>query len=179
MYPGPWLAVDTTQALRFFFERLKDVAGDRESLKTELLYNASVLAHFATTSTAAADQFPSSPSSLSTVFDVFVLDRSQHADPEILEAAGSQCLLLTGFFRDQVRHRYNVTWYARLGAGFYARAAQLGSDRRRIEMMLVMAKRFDFWCDHQALLARELRDAPRIIAARTPPPTLDGPVSPQ
>jgi hypothetical protein len=163
MYPGPWLAVDTTQALRFFFERLKDVAGDRESLKTELLYNASVLAHFATTSTAATDQFPSSPASLSTVFDVFVLDRSQHTDPGILEAAGSQCLLLTGFFREQVRHRYNVRWYARLGAGFYARAAQLGNDRRRVEMMLVMAKRFDFWRDHQAKLAKDLMDGPRLV----------------
>jgi hypothetical protein len=163
MYPGPWLAVDTTQALRFFFERLKDVAGDRESLKTELLYNASVLAHFATTSTSAADQFPSSPASLSTVFDVFVLDRSQHADPEILEAAGSQCLLLTGFFHDQVRRRYNVKWYARLGAGFYARAAELGNDRKRVEMMLVMAKRFDFWRDHQARLAKELRDSPLVV----------------
>lgn len=163
MYPGPWLAVDTTQALRFFFERLKDVAGDRESLKTELLYNASVLAHFATTSTAAADQFPSSPSSLTTVFDVFVLDRSQHQDPDILEAAGSQCLLLTGFFRDQVQHRHNVRWYARLGAGFYEQAARYGRDRRRVEMMLVMAKRFDFWRDHQAALARELRDGPLVI----------------
>ena len=179
MYPGPWLAVDTTQALRFFFERLKDVAGDRESLKTELLYNASVLAHFATTSTAATDQFPSSPASLSSVFDVFVLDRSQHADPDILEAAGSQCLLLTGFFHDQVRHRYNVRWYARLGAGFYARAAQLGRNRKRIEMMLVMAKRFDFWRDHQTVLARELRETPRLISIGTTPPAPDDPVSPR
>lgn len=163
MYPGPWLAVDTTQALRFFFERLKDVAGDRESLKTELLYNASVLAHFATTSTSAADQFPSSPASLSTVFDVFVLDRSQHQDPDILEAAGSQCLLLTGFFREQVRHRHNVRWYARLGAGFYAQAARFGSERRRVEMMLVMAKRFDFWRNHQARLAKDLMDGPKLL----------------
>jgi hypothetical protein len=163
MYPGPWLAVDNGQALRFFFERLKDVAGDRDSLTTELLYNASVLAHFATTSTAAANQFPSSPSSLGAVFDVFVLDRSQHTDPEILEAAGSQCLLLTGFFRDQVRHRHNVKWYATLGAGFYERAARHGTDRRRVEMMLVMSKRFDFWCAQQSRLAQELRDAPRML----------------
>ena len=163
MYPGPWLAVDNGQALRFFFERLKDVAGERESLTTELLYNASVLAHFASTSTSNADQFPSSPSSLAAVFDVFVLDRSQHHDPEILEAAGSQCLLLTGFFHDQVRHRHNVKWYATLGASFYERAARAGNDRRRVEMMLVMAKRFDFWRDQQSKLARELRDAPRLI----------------
>ena len=163
MYPGPWLAVDSGQTLRFFFERLKDVAGDRESLTTELLYNASVLAHFATTSTAAPEQFPSSPSSLTTVFDVFVLDRSQHTDPEILEAAGSQCLLLTGFFRDQLQRRHNVKWYAKLGAGFYERAARHGRDRKRVEMMLVMAKRFDFWTDQQARLARDLRDSQRLL----------------
>ena len=163
MYPGPWLAVDSHQALRFFFERLKDVTGERDSLTTELLYNASVLAHFATTSTAAADQFPSSPSSLGAVFDVFVLDRSQHTDPDILEAAGSQCLLLTGFFRDQVKRRYNVKWYEALGASFYERAARHGRDRKRVEMMLVMAKRFDFWTHQQARLAQELRDAPKLI----------------
>jgi hypothetical protein len=163
MYPGPWLAVDSTQALRFFFERLKDVAGDRESLTTELLYNASVLAHFASTSTAAANQFPTSPSSLDAVFDVYVLDRSQHTDPDILEAAGSQCLFLTGFFRDQVRRRYNVKWYATLGASFYERAAQHGRDHKRVEMMMVMSRRFDYWCHQQSRLARELRDDPRII----------------
>ena len=40
-------------------------------------------------------------------------------------------------------------------------------NRKRIEMMLVMAKRFDFWRDHQAVLARELREGPLVI---TPPP---------
>lgn len=163
MQPTPWLAVDTKQTLRFFFERLKDVAGDRESHTTELLYNASVLAHFASTSTAAADQFPPSPTNLGAVFDVFVLDQSQHTDPEILEAAGSQCLLLTGFFRDQARHRHNVHWYTTLGAGFYEAAARHGRDRTRVEMMLVMSKRFDYWCHQQARLARELRDEPLLL----------------
>ena len=104
----------------------------------------------------------------SSGFVVPAVPNKDKSSVQLLEAAGSQCLLLTGFFRDQVRRRYNVRWYARLGAGFYARAAQLGSDRRRIEMMLVMAKRFDFWCDQQAVLARELREAPLVIT--TPPP---------
>jgi hypothetical protein len=38
------------------------------------------------------------------------LDRSQHADPGLMEAAAAQCLFLTGFFGDQQRRRHNVRW---------------------------------------------------------------------
>ena len=34
----------------------------------------------------------------------------------LIEAAGAQCLLLAGFFEDQMRRRYNIRWYAELGA---------------------------------------------------------------
>src|ERR1043166_5785893 len=95
-----WLAVTNAQALRFFFERLKDVSDCDEAPRSELLYNASVLAHFATTSTTSGVSFPPCPSSLTMVFDLFVLDRSRHASSEILEGAAAQCLLLTGFFQD-------------------------------------------------------------------------------
>jgi hypothetical protein len=96
------LAVTSSHALRFFFEHLRDVTEGDHPAERELLYNASVLAHFASTSSASFD-FPGAPSSLTQVFDIFVMDRSQHSDPEILEAAGSQCLLLTGFFGAQLR----------------------------------------------------------------------------
>jgi hypothetical protein len=157
------LAVTNGQALRFFFERLKEVSDDDEVPADELLYNASILAHFATTATASGTQFPSCPTNLTSIFNVFVLDRSQHADPEILEAAGSQCLLLTGFFQDQLERRHNVRWYAALGADFFDQAAHHGSDRARSHMMEVMAARFDFWRRRQHRLARELRDLPRLI----------------
>jgi hypothetical protein len=159
----PWLAVTNNQALRFFFERLRDVSDEDEVSANELLYNASVLAHFATTSTASTDAFPLSPSSLTIVFDLFVLDRSQHSDPEIMEAAASQCLLLTGFFGRQLRHRHNVDWFASLGAGFYGQAGQLERDRTRARMMSTMAVRFDFWRRQQSRLAEELREAPRLL----------------
>jgi hypothetical protein len=163
--PG-WYGVTQARALRFFFERLRDVTDEAEAPERELLYNASVLAHFATTSTASMVQFPPCPADLTTVFDVFVLDRSQTHDPEILEAAGSQCLLLTGFFQDQLRRRYNVDWFASLGAGFYDHAAQAGLDRARSRMMLTMAARFDFWRRQHGRLARELRDLPRLLLVR-------------
>ena len=56
-----WLGVTNAQALRFFFERLKDISADDEAPTGELLYNASVLAHFASTSTSSTTTFPPGP----------------------------------------------------------------------------------------------------------------------
>ena len=172
MEAHPWLAVSQGQALRFFFEHLRDVTEDSGAPHPELLYNASVLAHFATTSTSSAE-FPNAPASLGHVFDLFVLDRSQHVDPEIMEAAASQCLLLTGFFQDQQRRRHQVDWYASLGTAFYLRAAEQSGDRSRSKMMQTMARRFGFWRSQQHRLAHELHDLARLISPpRDPPPTL-------
>jgi hypothetical protein len=161
------LAVTDSEALQFFFERLRDVAEDAPAAD-ELLYNASVLAHFATTSTRSMTAFPPSPTSLTTVFDVFLLDRSQHADPDLMEAAGSQCLLLTGFFRDHLRHRHNMEWYGGLGADFYQSAAHLGRNPTRMRLMETMAERFGYWRRQHHRLAAALRDKPRLIHPARP-----------
>ena len=163
METGSWLAVTNQQALRFFFERLKDVSEGDHPPQDELLYNASVLAHFASTSITSPTTFPPSPTSLGAVFDIFVLDRSQHADPGIMEAAAAQCLFLTGFFGLQQGRRHNVRWYARLGAGFYASAGQLHRHHTRAKMMWAMSERFEYWRDTQARLAVELRDDSRLL----------------
>jgi hypothetical protein len=157
------LATNERQALQFFFEHLRGAVEQEEAPQSELLYNASVLAHYALTSTTSTD-FPSAPSTLDTIFNLYVLDRSQHADAEIMEAAGSQCLLLTGFFGAQLERRHNVEWYAVLGASFYDRAAHCAVDRPRRAMMTAMAIRFGFWRRQQARLAREL--AERAVFAR-------------
>jgi hypothetical protein len=160
-----WLGVTNSHALQFFYEHLRDISEESAPPSGELLYNASVLAHFATTSTGSAE-FPSCPTNLTSVFEVFVLDRSLTHDPEILEAAASQCLLLTGFFNDQLKHRHNVDWYASLGAGFYDHAAHCGHDRERTRMMMAMAARFEFWRRQQRRLARELRELPMLLFRR-------------
>lgn len=158
----PWLAVTERHALRFFFEHLRDVTDLDCPSEPELLYNASVLAHFATTSAASTD-FPGTPVTLETVFKLFVMDRSQHDDPEIMEAAAGQCLLLTGFFGAQLRDRHNVDWYASLGAGFFGQAATRQADRGRAHMMRSMAAHFPFWRRQQAKLAKELYDGPLLL----------------
>jgi hypothetical protein len=168
MDTASWLAVTNQQALRFFFERLRDVSETDHPPQGELMYNASVLAHFASTSIASTTTFPPSPTSLATVFDVFVLDRSQHADPGIMEAAAAQCLFLTGFFGIQQRQRHNVRWYARLGAGFFASAGQLHRQRARAMMMWAMSERFEYWRATQARLATELRDERLLFVSGRP-----------
>ena len=73
----------------------------------ELLYNASVLAHYAQVSTAASAEFPT-PTSLESVFDTFVVEPGQVFDAGMLETAGTHCLMMAGFFEDQARTRHNV-----------------------------------------------------------------------
>ena len=153
---GELLAIDDRQALEFFVLGLEDVSSpavDRE----ELLYNASVLAHYAQVSTQSCRELPS-PATLGAVFDQFVLDPTLLADGVMMETAGAQCLLLAGFFEDQMRGRHNIRWYAELGAGFFDRAARQASSAHRAHLLEGLARQFEPWRRRHARLGRELRD---------------------
>ena len=152
----PLLASDPRDTLQFFFTWLRDVTSGEDD-EQALLYNASVLAHFASTSSATAIGLPT-PTSLIDVFDRFVLDQSLREDPEMLEMAAGQCLLLTGFFGDQLRRRHNILWYSELGAGFYAAAAAQSRAVAHQKMMTHMAGRFEYWRSSHQKLSRELRE---------------------
>src|SRR3984893_6214014 len=127
------LTVDPRQALEFFVLRLHDVSGptvDRE----ELLYNASLLAHYAQVSTQPDVDLPA-PANLSAVFDHFVFATTLLADRLTTETAGAQCLLLAGFFEDQMRRRHNIRWYAELGAMFFSRAAAQEPSPQKAQLL--------------------------------------------
>jgi hypothetical protein len=162
------LAVDHQQALAFFVLRLQDVA-EPDVDRDELLYNASVLAHYAQVSTQADVDLPA-PADLSAVFDRFVADATLLHGSVMLETAGAQCLLLAGFFEDQMRRRHNIHWYAELGTGFYSRAAVHERSPRKARLLCAIAKRFELWRRHQARLSRELRDESLLL---TPPASLE------
>jgi hypothetical protein len=150
------LATDHRQTLEFFFVHLQDVTESSVD-RQELLYNASVLAHYAQVSTCATGDLPT-PSTLARVFDSYVLDNSLADDPEMMETAGAQCLLLAGFFADQMKARHNVQWFATLGAGFYYRAASRSRSPRNAEVMTAMAHHFEPWRQRHTRLSRELRE---------------------
>ena len=155
------LATGERQTLEFFFLRLKDVSEptvDRE----ELLYNASVLAHYAQVSTQSPSDL-AVPATLVSVFDHFVFDTSLHHDGGIMEAAGAQCLLLAGFFQDQMRRRHSIQWYAHLGAGFFGRAAELERSPKKVRLLSAIARGFEPWRQRYARLSSELRDQPYLL----------------
>ena len=118
------------------------------------MYNASVLAHYAQVSTDA-DADLSAPADLTGVFDHFVSDFSL-ADPLMLETAGAQCLLLSGFFATQMRRRHNIEWYAGLGASFFRRAAAGAASPKKARLLEIIAREFEPWRRRHARLSREM-----------------------
>ena len=158
---GELLAVSERRALEFFATGLKDVC-EPDVDKEELVYNASVLAHYALVSTQSASGWPS-PSSLATIFDQFVQEPQPLSASSVMEEAGAQCLLLTGFFETQMRERHNIRWYAGLGAAFYARAAVASSSPKRARFLGALAREFEPWRRRHARLSRDLRDVPYLL----------------
>jgi hypothetical protein len=163
------LAIDHRQALEFFVLRLQDVTEPTVD-RDELFYNASLLAHYAQVSTHPAADVPT-PASLTVVFDHFVADTTLRHDALVMETAGAQCLLLAGFFEDQMRSRHNIRWYAQLGATFFSRAALNEPSPRKARLLDAIAKRFEPWRQRHAQLSRELRDQPYLLAPPVPPPS--------
>ena len=161
------LAIDHPHALEFFVLRLQDVTGpgvDRQ----ELLYNASLLAHYAQVS-AQPDVDVPTPGNLSAVFDHFVCDTTLLDDPAMMEIAGAQCLLLAGFFEDQMRRRHNIPWYAQLGASFFRRSALHERSHLKARLLGGIARHFEHWRQRHAQLSRELRDQPYLLTPPGPP----------
>jgi len=155
------LASTHLQTLEFFVVSLRDVS-DPCVDSQELLYNASVLAHYAQVSTSSDDEL-AAPADLCAVFDRFVADATFLRDSMIMETAGAQCLLMTGFFEEQIRARHNIRWYAQLGATFFKRAAAEDPSQRRAQLLDTIASHFELWRERQARLSRELRDLRYVL----------------
>ena len=163
------LPTDHRQALAFFVQGLQDVSEPTVD-RQELLYNASVLAHYAQVSTQADVDWPA-PANLSVVFDHFVTQTTVRYDGVMMETAGAQCLLLAGFFEDQMRRRHNIRWYAELGASFFNQAAVQEQSLPKAQLLHMIARRFEPWRQRHARLSRELRDqAYMMLIPREPPP---------
>jgi hypothetical protein len=160
----PWrelLASDERHVLEFFVLGLRDVSETTVD-RQELLYNASVLAHYAQVSTQSASDWPA-PASLSTVFDHFVADTTLLGDSVMMEVAGAQCLLMAGFFEDQMRRRHNIRWYSELGTGFFSRAAVHERSSHKARLLDAIARQFEPWRQRHARLSRALRERTYVI----------------
>jgi hypothetical protein len=166
------LAIDHRQALEFFVVRLQDVSEPTVD-RQELLYNASLLAHYTQVSTQPDVDVPA-PANLSAVFEHFVVDTTLLHDRLMMETAGAQCLLLAGFFEDQMRRRHNIRWYAELGANFFSRAAVHEQSLDKARLLDAIARRFEPWRRRHAQLSRDLRDQPYLLTPPLPPAASSG-----
>jgi len=155
------LAADHRRVFEFFVAGLQDVSEPTVD-RQELLYNASVLAHYAQVSTQTSTEWPA-PANLSAVFDHFVADAALQHDSEMMEVAGTQCLLLAGFFEDQMRRRHNIRWYAVLGSGFFSQAASHERSSRKAQLLDAISRHFEVWRQRHARLSRTLRDQPYLL----------------
>ena len=98
-----------------------------------------------------------------------MLDGSLQHDSLMMETAGAQCLVLAGFFEDQMRQRHNIRWYAQLGASFFSRAAVHEESAHKARLLDTIARRFEPWRQRYARLSRELRDQPFLLRPLRPP----------
>ena len=156
------LATDDRRTLGFFVSGLREVS-EPDVDRQELLYNASVLAHYAQVSTETGADWPT-PRHLSEVFDHFVLDTALSRDSMMMEVAGAQCLLLAGFFEDQMRQRHNIRWYAKLGAGFFSQAAVYEPSAHKAVVLDAIGRSFEPWRRRHARLSRALRDQQYLLS---------------
>ncbi len=160
------LDVNSKQAICFFYESLLEEVPTNIPA-TETLYVASILAHYAQTS--RSDPSHMSPSgSLFEILDNFVLielvdEGTALRDPGILETAGSQTLLLAGFFRDQMKKVHNVRWYDELGKGFFSRASSSVGEKKKAILLRSVAENFPVWTSSCQKLSRNFRERPYLL----------------
>lgn len=158
---GELLGSDHRHTLEFFVVSLKDVS-DASVDQDQLLYNASILAHYAQVSTDSENN-AATPATLVSVYDHFASNLTL-TDPALLETAAAQCLYMSGFFEDQMRRRHNLEWFADLGASFFRRAAAGNTSAKRSRLLETLAHEFEPWRRRQARLSREMRDWPYLLS---------------
>lgn len=163
------LAVNEARVFNFFAESLSDVLGDdrRGVSRDEFLHVTSVLAHYALVGRGSGDFLPLSQT-LRHVFDLFVLDVDTWTDPELMETAAAQTLILTGYFADGMRRRHHLGTYVDWGRSFYGRAASAATGRKRA-VLDGMRRHFPEWRDSLERLHGQLQENRYLLDVVKPP----------
>jgi len=167
-----WL-IDAPGTVEFFATSLGDViedqARDTRSLavpRDEFLYVSGALAEFALVADHGAEHLPLA-GTLRELHDLFVTDLSTWQDRELMEAAGVQALMLTGFFAGGMRQRHNLDTYVCWGRFFFDRAASGTSGPKRA-VLGGMSRHFPVWRHHLERLHVQLWEDSHLLALEQP-----------
>jgi hypothetical protein len=148
--------VDQDRTLRFFATSLdevieQDVRGTSTAQtpaqppvsRDEFMYVSSILAHYALVEAGNPEYLPI-PGTLRQLHDLFVTDVETWHDPELMETAAAQTLMLTGYFGGAMRTRHNLRTYVRWGRFFFGRAASRHAGRKQT-VLEGMCEHFPAW----------------------------------
>jgi hypothetical protein len=141
------LEVNQVETFNFFSSGLQDVLGGKRFDPDQMLYVASVLAHYTQIPRQSDNGMPLM-ANLDEVLDQFIVRQdplNPLTDSETLEIYGSQVLLFAGFFRDHMSRRHNVTLYDRVGQSFYARASMYSRDTKKSQLFDNLSESFPWW----------------------------------
>lgn len=149
-YERELLAITSADALEFFRTELAEIMARAPVDELETKYVASILAHYAQNSCPDALKWNNGIGwrplpNLSVLFDNLITIRSKKSDPQLLERAGGQIMLLAGFFHNQMRKRHSLTWYNRLGQSFYEEAGERFESLDKKVMMRRISIHFPLW----------------------------------
>ena len=115
---------------------------------------SSILAHYALVEAGNAEFLPI-PGTLRELHDLFVTDFDTWQDPELMETAAAQALMLTGYFAGAMRVRHSLPTYVRWGRFFFGQAAS-GTRGKKHEVLDGMNQHFAVWRHHLERLHTEL-----------------------
>ncbi|MES2213660.1 MAG: hypothetical protein V4473_02365 [Patescibacteria group bacterium] len=155
------IGVDSARAFNFFSTSLREALGTKRLNVDQMLYVASVLAHYSQTSRFDTESMPFT-TELVGVLEYYMFQQPT-VNSEILEIGGSQVLLFAGFFRDQMRRRHNVEWYDQIGQSLYDRASRFTTDRRKQKLFDGLAESFPAWALVCSDMSRRLRENRFVI----------------
>jgi len=160
------LKVDKKETFDFFYLGLRDRVPAERVIDAETKYTASILASFAQTSSCDMVDMPPF-SSLSEIFDNFVLPGSALRNPNLLALAGAQSLFLLGVFPSQMARRHNLEWYIELGKSFYRKAGLYSTNSGERYLYGRLSNNFSVWTRAYQRLNRELYEERFLL----PPPS--------
>lgn len=153
------ICADPHKTINFFYIGLKTELGEEKVNDSDLKHVASTLAYFALTSRHSTTGMPL-PMNLSEVHNNFVLDQSWSHDLNAQVTAGASIFLYAGFLRGKKEGgRYNLTYFEKLGQGFYYRASVLSRTVECQKMYGRLAEDYSDWTDvlfnfHESLRLR-------------------------
>jgi hypothetical protein len=165
---GISLGVSSRQAEEFFLGYLQSAVASMAVAQTEVKYVAKVLAQYAQTPCSDAKQMSLSPSSFELldgfVLPVFAIENSAKVlGPDILEVGGSQTLFLVSFFRHQIKGKYKIERYDRLGQEFFEKASELSTEKEKAILLRQIAEHFNLWIFSCMAVSEAIRQDPLII----------------